>query len=121
MSECIGKHELEAKTIIKYFVDEFRGNESVCLPLRTCYETNLDIFKCATDFFPCDDNLKIAEGCKNKRVVDYLHQISQENLVANEIGFSPNLFEKLIAAPMVYIDKDLVRLYSSFAFDSFHL
>ena len=120
MSECIGKHELEAKTIIKYFVDEFRGNESVCLPLRTCYETNTDIFKSINELFPCD-NLKIAEECENKRVVDYLHRIKQENLVKNELGFSPNLFKKLIAVPLVYTDKDLVRLIVYIlAFDSIH-
>ena len=82
----------------------------MCLPLRTCYEANSDIFKCANDFLPCDnsDNIKIAEDCENKRVINYLHRINQENIVKNEIGFLPNLFEKLIAAPIVYIDKDLV-------------
>ena len=103
---------MEAKTIIKYFVDEFRGDESVYFPLKTCYETNSDIFKFVNDFFPCDDNdnIKMAEDCENKRGVDCLHLISQENLVENDLGFSPNLFKKLITAPMVYIDKDLVSL-----------
>ena len=123
MSECIGKHELENKTIIKYFADEFRGDESVCFPLRTCYETNSGIFKCANELFPYDriDNLKIAEDCENKRIVDYLHLIGQENLVKNELGFSPNLLKKLIAAPIVYIDKDLVRLLETELFYSFFL
>ena len=52
----------------------------------------------------------MAEDFENKRGVDCLHRISQENLVRNELGFSPNLFKKLIGAPLVYIDKDLVSL-----------
>ena len=91
-------------------VKEFPGAEGVCFPLRTRYSTNAEIANCANNLLPYAyaDNIKIDEGGADKRIIDCLSPANQEKIEKIGIGFSRNLFKKLIAAPMVYIDKDLV-------------
>ena len=110
LSECVGRHDLENKTIIQYLVDEFYSAEGVCFPLSTRYSTNADIANYANHLLPYAhvDNIKIAKEGADKRVIDYLTQINQEKIGREGFGFSPHLFKKLIAAPLIYIDKDLV-------------
>ena len=59
------------------------------------------------------DNIKIDGTEAHRRVIcviDCLTPINQEKIVRIELGFSLNLFKKLITAPMVYIDKDFVHI-----------
>ena len=110
LSESVGKHDLENKTITQYFVDEFHGVEGVCFPLSTRYSTNAEIANCANNLLPYAyiENIKIDETVAHKRVIDCLSQDNQEKIGRVGLGFSQNLFKKLISAAMVYIDKDLV-------------
>ena len=111
MSECLGRHEFENRAEIQYPVAEFHNIESVCFPLRTRYETNAEIAKCANDLipYPYIDGIKIAENCAQRRVIDCLNPINQEKFERIQIGFSPNLLKQIIARPLVYIDKDMVE------------
>ena len=111
MSECLGRHEFENRAEIQYPVAEFHNIESVCFPLRTRYETNAEIAKCANDLipYPYIDGIKIAENCAQRRVIDCLNPINQEKFERIKIGFSPNLLKQIIARPLVYIDKDMVE------------
>ena len=112
MSECVDRHDLENKIITQYLVDEFHGVEGVCFPLSTRYSTNAAIANCANHLIPYAyvDNIKIDEAGAHRRVIDCLSPINRENIdrIRIGLGFSPSLFEKLISAAMVYIDKDLV-------------
>ena len=110
LSECVGKHELENKTITQCFVDEFHSDESVCFPLQTRYATNSEIFKCANRLIKYEyaNDVKLAEDGANKRVNDCLGPINQEKFARIGLGFGSKLFDKLIARPLVYIDTDLV-------------
>ena len=110
LSECVGKHDLENKTITQYFVDEFHGVEGVCFPLSTRYSTNAEIANCANNLLPYAyiENIKIDETVAHKRVIDCLSQDNREKV--GRVGFSPNLFKKIIATPLLYIDEDLVCL-----------
>ena len=112
MSECVDRRDLENKLITQYFVDEFHGAEGVCFPLTTRYSTNAAIANCANHLIPYAyiDNIKIAKEGADRRVIDCLSQNNQEKIDRVGFGFSQNLFKKLIAVPMVYIDKDLVRI-----------
>ena len=112
LSECVGSHELENKKFIQYFVDEFHGAEGVWFPLSTLYATNAEIANCANHLLPYAyvDNIKIDEVGAHRRVIDCLSQDNQEKIGRVGLGFSPKLFKKLIAAPMVYIDKDFVHI-----------
>ena len=107
LSECVGRHDFENKPITKYFVDEFHGAEGVCFPLRTRYATNAEIANCANHLlpYPYNENIKIDEAGANRRIIDCLSSVNQEKIGRIGFGFSRNLFEKLIAVPMVYIDK----------------
>ena len=111
MSECLGKHEFENKTEIQYPVAEFQNVEGICFPLRTRYETNAKIAKCANDLipYPYIDDIKIAENCAQRRVIDCLNAINQEKFERIQIGFSPNLLKQIIVRQLVYIDKDMVE------------
>ena len=112
LSECVGRHEFENKPITQYFVDEFHDAEGVCFPLRTCYATNAEIANCTNHLLPYAyvDNINIDEAGAHRRIIDCLSPINRENIdrIRIGLGFSPSLFEKLISAAMVYIDKDLV-------------
>ena len=109
-SECLSLYESENKKPIQYMAEEFHGAEGVCFPLLTRYSTNAEIANCANNLLPYAyaDNIKINEAGAHRRVIDCLSPANQEKIEKIGIGFSRNLFKKLIAAPMVYIDKDLV-------------
>ena len=72
----------------------------------------LPTVNCANHLLPYAyvDNIKIDEVGAHRRVIDCLSQDNQEKIGRVGLGFSPNLFKKLIAAPMVYIDKDFVHI-----------
>ena len=110
MSECLHIHNFENKAIIQYFVDEFHDAEGVCFPLSTRYSTNAEIANCANHLIPYAyaDNIKIDEAGVHRRVIDCLTAIKREKIGRIALGFTPNLFKKLIEAPLLYIDKDLV-------------
>ena len=112
LSECLNIHNFENKAIIQYLVEEFHGAEGVCFPFSTRYSANAAIANCANHLLPYAyaDNIKIDEAGAHRRVIDCLSQDNQEKIGRIELGFSPNLFEKLIATPLLYIDKDLVSL-----------
>ena len=112
LSECLNIHDIEHKTIIQYLVDKFHGAEGVCFPFSTRYSTNAEIANCANHLLPYAyaDNIKIDEAGAHRRVIDCLNPINREKIGRIGLGFSPNLFEKLIATPLLYIGKDLVSL-----------
>ena len=112
LSECVGRHEFENKPITQYFVDEFHGAEGVCFPLRTLYATNAEIANCTNHLLPYAyiDNINIDEAGAHRRIIDCLSPINREKIGRIELGFKPILFDKLIEAPLLYIDKDLVYL-----------
>ena len=116
MSECVDRHDLENKIITQYLVDEFHGVEGVCFPLSTRYATNAEIANSANHLLPyaSADNIKIDEAGAHRRVIDCLTPINREKIdrIRIELGFSPNLLKKLIEAPLLYIDRDLVYYIS---------
>ena len=109
LSEVVGKHEFENRAEIQYPLVEFQNVESISFPLRTRYETNAEIAKCANQVasYPYVDSIKIVNHCAQKRVIDCLNTINQEKF-ERQLGFPPNLLRQIIACPLVYIDKDLV-------------
>ena len=115
MSECVDRHDLENKIITQYLVDEFYGVEGVCFPLSTRYATNAEIANSANHLIPYAyvDNIKIDEAGAHRRVIDCLSQDNHERIGRVGLGLSPNLFNKLIAAPLLCIDKDLVCICRS--------
>ena len=110
LSECVDRHDLENKSGVQYLVEEFHDAESVCFPLSTRYSTNAEIANCANHLIPYTyvDNIKIAKEGAGKQVIDCLSRYNREKIGGVGLGFSANLFEKLIAAPLLYIDNDLV-------------
>ena len=112
LSDCLDIHDIENKPVIRYFVEEFHDAESVCFPLSTRYATNAEIANCANHLlpYPYNENIKIDEAGANRRIIDCLSPVNQEKIEKIGFGFSRNLFKKLIAVPMLYIDKDLVRI-----------
>ena len=117
MAESVDRHELENKTFIKYSVEEFNDEEDICFPLRTRYSTNSEIFNCSNRVLKYEyaDDVKIADDGAHKRVIDCLGIINREKIEKIGLGFSPNLFEKLIERPLLYIDRDLVCLLIIFS------
>ena len=55
------------------------------------------------------DDIKIAENCAQRRVIDCLNAINQEKFERLKIGFLPNLLKQIICVPIVYIDKDKIE------------
>ena len=112
LSDCLSIHEVENKTTIQYFVEEFHGTEGVCFPLSTRYATNAEIANCVNHLlpYPYIENIKIDETGAHRRVIGCLDSINREKIGRIGFGFSSNLFKKLIEAPLLYIDKDLVCL-----------
>ena len=110
LSDCLDIHDIENKPLIRYFVEEFHDAESVCFPLSTRYSTNAAIANCANHLIPYTyvDNIKIAKEGADEQVIDCLSRYNREKIGGVGLGFSANLFEKLIAAPLLYIDNDLV-------------
>ena len=109
-SESVSKRSREDDKIIARFVTEFRNIESVCFPLQTRYATNDQIFNCANSVFKYEyaDNVKLAESGANKRLAICLTPFNEASKLTSSLP--QELLKELIARPLVYIDKDMVRL-----------
>ena len=81
------------------------------VPFVSFFELATEIAKCANDLipYPYIDDIKIAENCAQRRVIDCLNAINQEKFERIKIGFSPNLLKQIIVRQLVYIDKDMVE------------
>ena len=109
-SESVSKRSREDDKIIARFVTEFRNIESVCFPLQTRYATNDQIFNCANFVLKYEyaDNVKLAESGANKRLANCLTPFNEASKLTSSLP--QELLKELIARPLVYIDKDMVRL-----------
>ena len=104
--------------MVQQFVDRFHHNENVCFPLRTRYSTNAAISECANRVLSCGyfDEIKVAESVKNKGLVEFLESKGIKNdrqKIARELNFSESSLEKLIAHPLLFIDKQNIKAYSN--------
>ena len=96
-------------------MDLFYRNEDVCFPLRTRYSTNVAISDCANRVLSCEyfDEIKVAESVKNNGLVEFLESKGIKNnrqKIASELNFSESLLEKLIAHPLLFIDRQNIKV-----------
>ena len=114
-AENVHPNFLDNKRIVQQFVDRFYHNENVCFPLRTRYSTNATISECANRVLSCEyfDEIKVAESVKNKGLVEFLESKGIKNdwqKIANEMNFSESLMEKLVTHPLLFIDKQNIKV-----------